>query len=382
MHRLGKAISTHQPARNLNDPCVVGVLDGEGIGPEVVTVAINVLQTLSEITGRRFDIKRGGIIGTEAKRLCGNGLSEEIVAFSQSIFDQQGALFCGAGGARFVYELRLRFDLFCKFTPLQPEAALRNTGAIRPERLDGVDIIAVRENIGGLYCGQWHREEDDAGRTIAYQQFSYRQDQVERIMAVAVRLAALRSGRLCVVLKPEGVPAISDLWRETLETFQQTASLDLAEVMEIDNAVYQLVADPRRFDVIVSPNMFGDVLADCGALLLASRGMSYSGNFSEDGKSVYQTGHGAAHDLAGTNKANPVGQILALAMMLEESFQWPEGAKAVRDAVTATLTEGYRTVDITAPGSRVVGTKELGARICDTLQIMAERSDAASAAAC
>ena len=201
-------------------------------------------------------------------------------------------------------------------------------------------------------------------------------------MGVAVRLAALRSGRLCVVLKPEGVPAISDLWRETLETLQHTASLELAEVMEIDNAVYQLVADPRRFDVIVSPNMFGDVLADCGALLLASRGMSYSGNFSEDGKSVYQTGHGAAHDLAGTNKANPVGQILALAMMLEESFMWPEGAAMVRNAVTTILNEGFRTVDIAAPGSRVIGTRELGTRICDALQTIVESSDAASTAAC
>lgn len=382
MYRLSDTLSTVKHSRNTTHPSVVGVLTGEGIGPEVVSVALKVLEALSAESGRHFEIRMGGIIGTEAKRLHGNGLSEEIVQFCDSIFTDGGALFCGAGGARFVYELRLRFDLFCKFTPLQPITALQDTGVLRPERLNGADIIAVRENVGGLYCGQWQRETDDSGCLIASQKFSYRQDHVKRILGVAGRLAALRSGRLCVVLKPEGVPAISDLWRETLEDIQKTASLDFAEIMEIDNAVYQLVADPRRFDVIVSPNMFGDVLADCGALLLGSRGMSYSGNFTEDGKSVYQTGHGAAHDLAGRGIANPVGQIMALAMMLEETFLWPEGASAIRDAVAVTLAEGYRTVDIAAPGSRIVGTRELGERICDALQIVMERSDAPSTAAC
>jgi 3-isopropylmalate dehydrogenase len=383
MSRLSDALSPHNRFHSEKNPCVVGVLAGEGIGPEIVPVAMEVLDTLSAATGTTFEVRMGGLIGTEAKRLHGSCLPEHTADFCTKIFADGGALFCGAGGARFVYELRTRFDLFCKFTPLKPLAALRDTGAIRPEIIDGTDIIAVRENVGGLYFGTWKREQDDAGRVIASQKFGYRQDHVERILGVAGRLATLRKGRLCVVLKPEGVPAISDLWRETLGNLQETATLDLAEIMEIDNAVYQLVADPRRFDVIVSPNMFGDVLADCGALLLGSRGMSFSGNFSADGKSVYQTGHGAARDLAGSGTANPVGQILALAMMLEESFQWPEGAAAVRDAVAATLAKGYRTADIAAPGSRIVGTRELGKRICDALQIvMAERSDAAGAAAC
>ncbi|MBI3903177.1 MAG: 3-isopropylmalate dehydrogenase [Nitrosomonadales bacterium] len=348
---------------------VVGVFNGEGIGPEVVAIALDVLDALAQAGGRRFEIRMGGLIGTEAKQRHGNGLPDEAVAFCESIFTDGGALFCGAGGARFVYDLRAKFDLFCKFTPLQPCAPLRDTGALRPEKLDGVDIVAVRENTGGLYLGQWQRSMDEEGRAMASQQFCYRHDHVERILGVAGRLAALRRGRLCVVLKPEGVPTISELWQECLEELQQQVALDAVEVLEIDNAVYQLIADPQRFDVIVSPNMFGDVLADCGALLLGSRGMSYSGNFSMDGKGVYQTGHGAARDLAGKDCANPVGQLLSLAMMLEESFGWTQGAVALRDAIARTLAAGYRTTDIAASGCQIIGTRELGARIRDALRI-------------
>ena len=122
--------------------------------------------------------------------------------------------------------------------------------------------------------------------------------------------------------------------------------------MGIDNATYQLIANARQFDVIVSPNMFGDVLADCGALLLGSRGMSFSGNFSAKGYAVYQTGHGAAHDIAGADVANPIGQINSLSMLLRESFAWPEAAKALETAVTTTLAQGYRTRDIATHDSK------------------------------
>lgn len=366
------------PPHNRNDKAgrnrVIGVFPGEGIGPEVVAVALDVLDALAQADGRHFEIRMGGLIGKEAMLLRGNCLPDEAGRFCESVFADGGALFCGAGGARFVYDLRAKFDLFCKFTPLQPCAALRDTGVLRPDRLDGVDIVAIRENVAGLYFGQWQRGTDDAGRATATQQFGYRHDQVERILGVAGRLAASRRGRLCVVLKPDGVPTISALWQEGAEALQQAVDLDAVEILEVDNAAYQLIADPQRFDVIVSPNMFGDVLADCGSLLLGSRGMSYSGNFSADGKAVYQTGHGAARDLAGADCANPVGQLLALAMMLEESLDWPEGAAAVRDAITRTLAAGWRTPDIAATNSRVVGTRELGARIRDALRVTAEQS--------
>jgi 3-isopropylmalate dehydrogenase len=381
MGSLMTALAPRNRAQATSGEGVIGVFMGEGVGPEVVTVALDTLDVLAKAGGRHFEVRMGGLIGTEARRRHGCGLPDEAAGFCASVFSDGGALLCGAGGGRFVYELRAKFDLFCKFTPLQPCVALRDVGAVRPERLEGVDIVAVRENVGGLYFGQWERGKDEAGQAIATQRFGYRHDQVERILAVAGKLAAARCGRLCVVLKPEGVPAISALWQECLEALRPEIALDEMSILEIDNAVYQLVADPRRFDVIVAPNMFGDVLADCGALLLGSRGMSHSGNFGADGRAVFQTGHGAARDLAGRDSANPIGQLLSLAMMLEESFDWPEGARALRDAITRTLEAGYRTADIAAPGSRMVGTRELGARIRDALQITAERADATGAVA-
>lgn len=348
-------------------PGVIGVLPGEGIGPDVVAAALEVLGVVCEGTTRRFDLRRGGVIGNPARKLHGKSLSDETVAFCEDVFAARGALFCGPGGARFVYELRDRFDLYCKFTPLQPTPALRDAGPLRPEIVADVDVIAVRENIGGLYFGQWGRGEDRQGRPHAFHSFDYRQDQVDRILDASVKLAALRQKRLCLVIKREGTPAIAELWVERAQALVKGTPVKL-DVLDIDNAVYQLVANPRQFDVFVSSNMFGDVLADTGSAVLASRGMSYSGNYGPEGRASYQTGHGAAYDLTGAGTANPCGQILSLAMMLEESFDWSEGARRVRAAVAATLTAGWRTADVAGPGSRVVGTQALAQKVCEELR--------------
>ncbi|MGQ0620761.1 MAG: isocitrate/isopropylmalate family dehydrogenase [Panacagrimonas sp.] len=340
---------------------LIGVLPGEGIGPEVIAVALEVLETLSAATGRRFDIRHGGAIGKESIRLNGAALSEETVAFCDAIFTEGGALLCGPGSERFVYELRRRFDLFAKFTPLQPLPCLRERGPLRAERLDGVDILAVRENVGGLYFGEWGRKGESA-----FHRFDYSVQQVDRILALALRLAERRSGRLCLAVKREGVPSISQLWLERLEHCSRDPAVH-CEVLDIDNAAYQLIADPRRFDVLVSSNMFGDLLADTGSALLGSRGLSYSGNFGPQGRACYQTGHGAAWDLAGRDMANPVGQVLSLALMLEVSFGWSVGAEAVRAAVARVFGRGLRTADIAEPHVTALSTRELGAQLCQAL---------------
>jgi 3-isopropylmalate dehydrogenase len=368
--RMSDALSVRRQISAPSATCVVGVLPGEGIGPEIVDVALHVLDILGAAKGKRFDVRIGGPIGKEALSLSGKSLTEDIVDFCDGVFNEGGALFCGAGGARFVYDLRERFDLFCKFTPLDPIAALKDIGPLRPELLKNIDIVAVRENVGGLYFGDWGRFTDNHGGISAYHRFEYRRKQVERILVVAARLAAMRSGKMCVVIKREGVPAISQLWLECMENLAETDAMEVT-VLDIDNAVYQLIAHPSRFDVIVSSNMFGDVLADCGGLLLGSRGLSHSGNFSTDGKAVYQTGHGAAHDIAGSDRANPLGQILALAMMLDESFGWREGGQLIRAAVAEVLVAGWRTPDIAASDSRIVGTRELGRHIGEALERLA-----------
>jgi 3-isopropylmalate dehydrogenase len=362
-----QSIPDWQILSDASRPKVLGVLTGEGIGPEIIRVTLDLMEILTRSSSRRIEIQFGGDIGLPAQAKGGQSLSDDVVKFCDEIFSRQGAILCGPGGGRFVYDLRARFDLYCKFTPLKPMSALSDAGVLRPEHLEGVDIVAVRENIAGLYFGEWGHSCDDHGGMTAFHHIRYRQDQVKRILEVAVGLASNRSGRLAVVLKPGGIPAISTLWVEALESIPGASQLQ-TQVLEIDNATYQLIANPSSFDVIVSPNMFGDVLADCGALLLGSRGLSYSGNFGPHNRAVYQTGHGAAHDLAGKNTANPIGQVMSLAMLLRESFVWPEGAEAIVSAVENTLAQGWRTQDIAAPGCRIVGTREMGERLAMALE--------------
>ena len=344
----------------------IGVLLGEGVGAEVVPVAMRLLDLLADQSGRKFQLHQGGLIGLPAKAQYGSCLSDEVTGFAEHLFALGGAMLCGPGGDRFVYELRRRFNLYCKFTPLEPLPELRAAGAVRPEIAAATDIIAVRENMGGIYQGDWD-EDGPPGARIARHRFEYREADVRRIMGVAFDLAATRRGHVHVVLKPGGIPSISSLWRSVAEEMARDAGIALGE-LEIDNTVYQMIADPGQFDVLVSPNMFGDVLADCGSLLLASRGLSYSGNFNDLGHAVYQTGHGAARDIAGKDVANPIGQIFSLGMMLRESFCWPQADAALRVAVRATLRSGIATGDLAMPTHRVVGTAEFGDAVADHLE--------------
>ena len=344
----------------------IGVFVGEGIGEEVVPVAVRLLERLGEHFGRRLVLHEGGLIGLPAKIESGSSLSEAVKAQAREVFALGGALFCGPGGDRFVYEVRREFDLYCKFTPIEPFPELRGAGSVRDATVAKADMIAVRENMGGIYQGEWSDERGDDGR-VAHHRFHYREADVCRILEVAARLASTRRGSLTIVLKPGGIPSITHLWRDCADPIARRFDVRLNE-LEIDNAVYQLIADPGQFDVLVSPNMFGDVLADCGALLLASRGLSFSGNFNDSGNGVYQTGHGAARAIAGMGVANPTGQILSLGMMLRESFDWPEADVLLRAAVRQTLADGIVTSDVAAPGQAPVGTAEFGAAVGDRLE--------------
>lgn len=341
------------PRRSSGAVPVLGVLAGEGIGPEVVGAALVVLEAVRGASRLTVDVRRGEVVDATPREA--SHFSRDSADFCASIFAADGALFCGPVSGRFVYDLRAHFDLYCKLVPLRPSQALADAAILRPERLAGVDVLIVRENVGGLYFGEHGRR--DGGR-VAYQNLSYHADHVARVVEVAARLAGTRRGGLAIVVKTGGVPAVSDLWREVAESIAANHAIDL-EILEIDNASFQLVADPGRFDVVVAPNLFGDVLADGATVLLASRGMSYSANFGPHGRASYQTGHGAAVDLAGSDRANPVAQILSLAMMLRESFAMVREACWVEAAVEGVLASGVRTPDIAGPGSRVVGTREL-----------------------
>jgi 3-isopropylmalate dehydrogenase len=351
------------PVRAVAAP-VVGALVGEGIGPEVVPAALEVLDAVAGATGRRFDVR---VVETPSRAAREAGLPAEVAALGDAVFAAGGAMFCGPVGGRFVYDLRARFDLYCKVVPIRPSPALADAMIVAGDRLAGADVLIVRENVGGLYGGAFGRR--DAGR-VAFQECAYDARQVDRIVDVAATLATRRSGRLAVVVKRGGIPEVSALWCERAERIADRCGVTL-DVLDVDNAGFQLVANPRQFDVVVAPNMLGDVLADVGAVLLASRGMSYSVNFGPAGRAVYQTGHGAAYDLAGTDRANPIAQILALAAMLRESFGLFDAADEVEAAVERVLASGVRTADVAGPGSRVVGTRALAQHVA---MEVAERS--------
>ncbi len=353
------------PGPRRASPFVVGVVRGEGVGPEVVDAALAVLRAVEQEDGVRFDVRDGGDVGAPGR--TGGGLLDSTAAFCADVFAAGGALFCGAAGGRWVYDLRARFDLFCKLVPLRPRPELVDAAVLRADLLDGVDILLVRENVGGLYFGEYGRR--DGGR-VAYQSLTYSADQVSRIIGVAAELARLRRGHVTVVVKRGGIPAVSALWIEQAEAVRAARDV-VIEVLDVDNAGFQLVTRPRTFDVVVASNLFGDVLADSATAVLGSRGLSYSANFGSEGRAAYQTGHGAAHDLAGTDTANPIAQILTLAMMLRESFGLGEIAARIESAITAVLGAHVRTPDIAGPASTIVGTRALTEHIVRELTTVA-----------
>lgn len=341
---------------------IVGVLPGEGIGPDVTSAALDVLEALGSDGGPRFEVRTGGSIGRDAEVLRGRPLTDDVIDFCEEIFARDGALLAGPGGGRFVYDLRRRFDLFCKLSPLRPIEPLWNAGNLKSRSAAGSDILIVRENVGGVYQGEWRETSDEREGRVCEHSFRYTERQVRRLLEVAVRLAAGRRRKLAVVIKEGGIPAVSVLWKDVARELAGAARVEVT-FPDIDLAAYRLIQEPLSFDVIAASNLFGDVLADLGAVLLSSRGMSFSGNFSDSGAAVYQTNHGSALDLANQDRANPIGQIASLAMMLRESFALPREAAWIEDGIHDVLRLGFRTFDIAEPDTTVVGTRDMGERI-------------------
>ncbi len=349
----------------------IGLLSGEGIGPELTAAAEMVLKALSETLGTQFDIRHGGIIGDAATNASGSPLTDDVRRFCEDVFQQGGAVLAGPGGGRFVYDCRRSFNLFCKLNPLVTDKVLRNCGVIKPDHLNQVDIMVVRENLGGVYQGHWSESRSASGDRQASHSFHYEQDRVSRIANVAARFAAKRRGMLTLVIKPNGVPSISQLWLDCTTKVAEQNNLSL-RVLEVDFAGYHLIDAPQEHDVILTSNLFGDLLADLGGILLGSRGLCYGASFSETGSAIYQTNHGAAHDLANTDRANPIAHLRALAMLLQESLGLQQEAIRLWQAMIQTLENRFRTFDIMEPDCKLVSTREMvrciSAAICENSQ--------------
>jgi 3-isopropylmalate dehydrogenase len=347
-------------------PYLIGVLKGEGLGPEVIGCALRVLEALQSVSGHEFRIEWGGPIGLEAQRQYGEALSDDVIQFCRGIFARRGAVLAGPGAGRFVYDLRRTFSLYCKLSPLKVFDEMSNAGRMKPEFTRGVDIMMVRENLSGLYQGRCTESSEPSVGRVAKHTFSYSEEEVRRILAVGARIALKRKGEMVVVFKESGIPGISALWRDCAIEIASAAGIRLV-FLDIDFAAYRLLHHARELDVVVAPNMFGDVLSDLGALLLASRGLSYSGSFASDGASVFQTNHGSGHDLVGTDRANPVGQILSLAMLLRESFGLSREASLIEQSIAHVWRTGWRTADVMERGCRQAGTRVMGVLIAEAL---------------
>jgi len=358
------------PTVNFRARPLIGILEGTGIGPQVINATLEVLKSVEQAMNLKFEVRHGGLIGEKAVAFCGKWLPEDTMGLCADIFQVGGAILSGPGGGRYVYDLRRRFDLFCKFVPVQPAPELARASRIAPRFLRNVDMLIVRDNTGGVYQGRWGDRPTDKGR-LAEHSFSYNETEVHRLIEVAARVAAARRGKLHVIVKDGGVPAITALWRDVGGMVARRHGVEAA-FMNVDLAAYELIQNPALFDVIAAPNLFGDILADVAGVLVSSRGVTFSGNFDAYGHGVYQTNHGCAHDLADTDTANPAGQILSLAMLLRESFGMDEAAALIEKSLAATWRAGWRTADLAEPGCRILGTRAMAGKVAEQVLRLAE----------
>ena len=344
------------------------VLPGDGIGPEIVAEALKVLEALNREAGVALEVERSAI-GGAAFDAHGVPLPEETLERARAC----DAILLGAVGGpkwdalerdlrpeRGLLSLRSELGVFANFRPAIAYPQLADTSTLKPEVVQGLDVLIVRELTGGIYFGQPRgiRERRD-GRREGFNTLAYDEDEIERVCRVAFEAARRRGGRVCSVDKAN-VLETSELWRETAT--RVAARYDDVELshMYVDNAAMQLVRAPKQFDVIVTSNMFGDILSDLASMLTGSIGMLPSASLDASGKGLYEPIHGAAPDIAGRGVANPLATILSIAMMLRYSLDAPELANRVERSVGQVLDDGLRTPDIESPGTTVVGTREMG----------------------
>lgn len=328
----------------------IAVLSGDGIGPEVMAEAVKVLHALD-----LPDLKlTEALVGGAAWRATGHPLPPETLELAKAsdaiLFGAVGDPDCDAldralRPEQAILGLRRELGLFANLRPAKAIAALVEASALRPEIAASIDVLIVRELNGDVYFGEKGRRTSAAGLRQGYDLMSYDEEEVRRIAHVAFKAAQGRSGRLCSVDKAN-VLETSQLWRDVMnEVAIDYPSVTLSH-MYVDNAAMQLVRNPGQFDVIVTGNLFGDILSDQASMCVGSIGLLASAALNETGQGLYEPIHGSAPDIAGQGKANPLATILSVAMMLRHSLEQPRAADRVELAVAQALAAGLRTADI------------------------------------
>jgi 3-isopropylmalate dehydrogenase len=339
------------------------VLPGDGIGPEIMAQAVRVLRALD----LKFEMEEA-LLGGSAVDATGEPYPEA----TQRLALAADAVLLGAVGGpqwdalpreqrpeRGLLGIRKQLGLFANLRPaiLYPELA--NASTLKPEVVAGLDIMIVRELTGDIYFGQPRGIEIRNGERFGFNTMHYTESEIRRILRVAFEAARKRNKKLCSVDKMN-VLECTQLWRDVaIEVAPEYPDVELSHML-VDNAAMQLVRNPKQFDVMVTGNMFGDILSDEASMLTGSIGMLPSASLDANNKGLYEPSHGSAPDIAGKNVANPLATILSAAMMLRYTFAQEEAALRIERAVKTVLAQGFRTGDIYEAGTRKVGTSEMG----------------------
>jgi 3-isopropylmalate dehydrogenase len=351
-------------------PVRIAVLAGDGIGPEVTAEAVKVLRAVGERFGHEFAPEHG-LVGGAAMDATGQPLPEATVALCRSC---AAILFGAVGDPKYddpqaqarpeqaLLGLRKELGLYANLRPAWVHPALADASPLKPELVRGVDLIVVRELTGGIYFGQPRVE----GTEQAVDTMVYTRAEVERIAHVAFRIARRRRGKVTSVDKAN-VMACSRLWRRTVDAVAREYPDVNLEHLLVDATTMHLINRPRDFDVIVTGNMFGDILSDETSVLAGSMGLLPSASLGEGSSGMYEPIHGSAPDIAGRGVANPVAAILSAAMLLRHSLDMDLEARAVEGAVYAVLDAGYRTADLVASGQDAVSTQQMGDLVVEEL---------------
>lgn len=350
------------------------LLGGDGIGPEVTDEAVKVMNAV----GKKYDMKFNftkALIGGCAYEKYGVPLPDETLEIAK----KSDAVLLGAVGdwkydtlppavrpEKALLGIRKGLNLFANLRPATVFDELISSSTLKPEVVRGVDVMIVRELTGDVYFGEPKGVEIKDGKRVGYNNMIYWEDEVRRIAKIAFETAMLRNKKLCSVDKAN-VLDVSRLWREViLEVAKDYPEVELSHLY-VDNAAMQLIRDPKQFDVIVTGNIFGDILSDEASMLTGSLGMLPSASLSSEGPGMFEPIHGSAPDIKNQNIANPIATILSAGMLLKYGLKNSQANDDIENAVKKVLKAGYRTKDIMSEGMKEVGTKEMGDLIVENL---------------
>lgn len=353
------------------------VLEGDGIGPEITVEALKVLNLISKKCGVSFEITNG-LIGGKAIDETGDPLPAET---KQKLKEVDAVLLAAIGGPKWenlpndkkpekgLLGLRKELEAFANIRPAKVFSCLADSSTLKKEVISGVDLVVVRELTGGIYFGHPRGISKINGETVYLNTAVYSEAEIRRIVKCACEQAMLRKKKLCSVDKAN-VLEVSQFWRDITIDFvsKNFPEIELSH-MYVDNAAMQLIRNPKQFDVIVTSNLFGDILSDEASMLTGSIGLLPSASLGDGSKpGIYEPVHGSAPDIAGQKKANPIAMILSLAMLLENTFSMSKEARAIEKSIEKILDKGIRTADIAKPGEKTVSTSEVGDAICAELE--------------